>query len=297
MSRMVYFTRETWISLRRNLLMTLAGIMTVAVSLTLFGGIQLVQRLVDHGTSRWKNGVELEIFMQVDATDQQIAAVRGDLDGFVERTQVRDYRFLSKEDAYNEFKRIFRDQPALIESTTAEALPTSFRVAPTEAELTAGIANEFDSVSGVDEVLTPQDQIDRIIEVTRYIQWAFTVMAAVLLASSLFLIMNTIRLATYARRREIEVMKLVGASNWFVRIPFMAEGLIQGAIGAGFAFGLIFGLKVVLARFVEDRGAALWRGFYLLNSDAISIGLLVLAIGAAIGMLGSAIGLRRFLEA
>jgi cell division transport system permease protein len=297
MSRMVYFTRETWISLRRNLLMTLAGIMTVAVSLTLFGGIQLVQRLVDHGTSRWKNGVELEIFMQVDATDQQIAAVRGDLDGFVERTQVRDYRFLSKEDAFNEFKRIFRDQPALIESTTAEALPTSFRVAPTEAELTAGIANEFDSVSGVDEVLTPQDQIDRIIEVTRYIQWAFTVMAAVLLASSLFLIMNTIRLATYARRREIEVMKLVGASNWFVRIPFMAEGLIQGAIGAGFAFGLIFGLKVVLARFVEDRGAALWRGFYLLNSDAISIGLLVLAIGAAIGMLGSAIGLRRFLEA
>jgi cell division transport system permease protein len=297
MSRMVYFTRETWISLRRNLLMTLAGIMTVAVSLTLFGGIRLVQRLVDHGTSRWKNGVELEIFMQVDATDQQINAVRGELDGLVDTAQVRDYRFLSKEDAYSEFKRIFRDQPALIESTTAEALPTSFRVAPTEAELTAGIANEFDSVSGVDEVLTPQDQIDRIIEVTRYIQWAFTVMAAVLLASSLFLIMNTIRLATYARRREIEVMKLVGASNWFVRIPFMAEGLIQGAIGAGFAFGLIFGLKVVLARFVEDRGAALWRGFYLLNSDAISIGLLVLAIGAAIGMLGSVIGLRRFLEA
>jgi cell division transport system permease protein len=297
MSRFVYFTRETWISLRRNLLMTLAGIMTVAVSLTLFGGIRLVQRLVDHGTSRWKNGVELEIFMQVNANDQQIKAVQGELDGLVEGDQVRDYRFLSKEDAYNEFKRIFRDQPALIESTTPEALPTSFRVAPTEAELTAGVAERFQAVPGVDEVLTPQDQIDRIIEVTRYIRWAFTVMAAVLLASSLFLIMNTIRLATYARRREIEVMKLVGASNWFVRIPFMAEGLVQGAIGAGFAFGLIFGLKVVLARFVEDRGAALWRGFYLVNSDAISIGLLVLLIGAVIGMLGSAIGLRRFLDA
>jgi cell division transport system permease protein len=293
----VYFTRETWISLRRNLLMTLAGIMTVAVSLTLFGGIRLVQRLVDHGTSRWKNGVELEVFMQVDANDQQIKAVQKQLDGLVRDKEVRDYRFLSKEDAYNEFKRIFRDQPALVESTTPDALPTSFRVAPTKAELTAGISNQFKSVPGVDDVLTPQDQIDRIIEVTRYIRWAFTAMAIILLASSLFLIMNTIRLATYARRREIEVMKLVGASNWFVRIPFMAEGLVQGAIGAGLAFGVIFGFKAVLSNFVQNRGAALWRGFYLVNSDAISIGLLVLLIGAIIGVLGSWIGLRRFLDA
>ena len=108
-------------------------------------------------------------------------------------------------------------------------------------------------------------------------------MAGVLLASSLFLIVNTIRLATFARRREIEVMKLVGASNWFVRIPFMAEGLVQGAIGAGLAFGLVFGLKVVLSGFVEDRGAALWRGFYLVNGDAFAIGFFVLLIGAVIG--------------
>ena len=77
----------------------------------------------------------------------------------------------------------------------------------------------------------------------------------------------------------------------------MAEGLVQGAIGAGLAFGLVFGLKVVLGRFVEDRGAALWRGFYLVNGDALQIGLIVLFVGAAIGMAGSWIGLRRFLEA
>jgi cell division transport system permease protein len=296
MSRFIYFTRETWISLRRNLLMTLAGVMTVAVSLTLFGGIWLVQRLVDHGTSRWKNGVELEIFMKVDANEQQITSVRNDLEGLIADKQVRNYKFLNKADAYSEFKRIFKDQPALIESTTQDALPTSFRVAPTRGELTAEVAQRFEGVLGVDEVLTPQDQINRIIEVTRYIRYAFFAMAAVLLASSLFLIMNTIRLATYARRREIEVMKLVGASNWFVRVPFMAEGLVQGAIGAGLAFGVIFGLKVVLSNFVANRGAALWRGFYLLNWDAIQIGFFVLLLGALIGMVGSAIGLRRFLE-
>ena len=108
MSRFVYFTRETWISLRRNLLMTLAGIMTVAVSLTLFGGIWFVQRLVDHGTSRWKNGVELEIFMNVDANEQQIAEVKSELDDLIKNEQVRNYRFLNKADAYSEFKRIFQ---------------------------------------------------------------------------------------------------------------------------------------------------------------------------------------------
>lgn len=293
MSRLAYFVRETLISLRRNLLMTLAGIITVAVSLALFGGIRLVQTVVDHGTSKWKDGVELEIFMEVDAGEKQIEDVRGQLEA---DDDVRDFNFLTKDDAYNEFKRIFRDQPALIESTTPDALPTSFRVAPTEAELTEQVKRRFESVPGVDEVITPQEQIEKILDITRWINIVFTAMAFVLLASSIFLIVNTIRLATFARRREIEVMKLVGASNWFVRVPFMAEGLVQGAIGAGFAFGLIFLLKVVIADFVEGA-ERLWRGFYVTNADAIGIGLFVLVIGAGVGVLGSLIGLRRFLDA
>ncbi|GIU86901.1 MAG: cell division protein FtsX [Acidimicrobiia bacterium] len=293
MSRLAYFVRETLISLRRNLLMTLAGIITVAVSLALFGGIRLVQRVVDHGTSKWKDGVELEIFMEVDAGEAQIADVRAQLEA---DEDVRSFEFLTKEDAYEEFKRIFRDQPALIESTTPDALPTSFRVAPTEAELTEQVKRRFESVPGVDEVITPEEQIEKILDITRWINFVFTAMAVVLLASSIFLIVNTIRLATFARRREIEVMKLVGASNWFVRIPFMAEGFVQGAIGAGFAFGLIFALKIVIADFVAGA-QRLWGGFYVTNADAISVGVLVLVIGAGVGVLGSVIGLRRFLDA
>jgi cell division transport system permease protein len=293
MSRLAYFVRETLISLRRNLLMTLAGIITVAVSLALFGGIRLVQTVVDHGTSKWKDGVELEIFMEVDAGETQIAEVRSQLEA---DEDVRSFQFLTKEDAYEEFKRIFRDQPALIESTTPDALPTSFRVAPTEAELTEQVKRRFESVPGVDEVITPEEQIEKILDITRWINIVFTAMAVVLLASSIFLIVNTIRLATFARRREIEVMKLVGASNWFVRIPFMAEGLVQGAIGAGFAFGLIFALKIVIADFVSGA-QRLWSGFYVTNADAIGVGLLVLVIGAGVGVAGSVIGLRRFLDA
>ena len=150
---------------------------------------------------------------------------------------------------------------------------------------------------GVDQINTPAKEVKTLLNVTKWIRWAFFGLAAVLLASSLFLIVNTIRLATFARRREIEVMKLVGASNWFVRVPFMAEGFVQGAIGAGFAFGLVYFLKWLitkllkqpaqpaaavlreLPRRVRDRRCSCWRS------------------APASASLGSMIGLRRFLDA
>ena len=123
---------------------------------------------------------------------------------------------------------------------------------PTKPQLTQTIADEFQNVPGVKVVSTPAKQVKTLLTATRWIRLAFFVMAGVLLASSLFLIVNTIRLATFARRREIEVMKLVGASNWFVRVPFMAEGLVQGAIGAGFAVGLVYFLKWIITKLLPQ---------------------------------------------
>jgi cell division transport system permease protein len=297
MSRLGYFFRETLISLRRNLLMTLAGIMTVAISLFLFGGIMLLSRVVDHGTSRWSKGVELEVFMNVEATQGQIDDVRTQL---TDSKDVKRFRFLDKNDAYKEFKRIFKDSPDLVKNVTPAALPTSFRITPYDAKDTETIANRFETRSGVETVVTAEQQIKNMLHATRVVRYVFFAMAGVLLASSLFLIVNTIRLATFARRREIEVMKLVGASNWFVRVPFMAEGLVQGAIGAGISFGLVYVLKVVLHDLTNSHGSTretLWTGFYVTNADAITIGFVVLLIGALIGVVGSTIGLRRFLEA
>jgi cell division transport system permease protein len=299
MSRLAYFTRETLISLRRNLLMTFAGVMTVAVSLFLFGGILLVSRVVDHGTNKWKHGVELEIFMHVKASTHQIDQVREQLDALRAggaKAQIKSYRFLTKKDALAEFKKLFSDQPVLVENTTAAALPTSFRVVPTQPQLTAEVANQFQNVPGVDAINTPAKQVKTLLTATRWIRFAFFLMAGVLLASSLFLIVNTIRLATFARRREIEVMKLVGASNWFVRVPFMAEGLVQGAIGAGFAFGLVYLLKWIISNLLKHQKTLL-QPFYASSHDVFVIGTWVLLIGATIGVAGSMIGLRRFLEA
>ena len=292
MSRFAYFFRETTISLRRNLLMTLAGILTVAVSLFLFGGIVLVSRMVDHGTARWKNGVEFEIFNNPTATNPQIDAIREEL---AASPEVKTFRFLNKQDAYEVFKELFRGKPELTQNVSPEDLPTSFRVVPARAEYTESLVREFKGRTGVKRVISADQAVDNMLTATRAIRIAFFAMAGVLLASSLFLIVNTIRLATFTRRREIEVMKLVGASNWFVRVPFMAEGLVQGAVGAGIAFGLVYILKVILSDLVEGT-TNLFSSFYVTSADASWIGMWVLAIGAGIGLIGSAIGLRRFLE-
>jgi cell division transport system permease protein len=307
-----YITRETGISLRRNLLMTLAGILTVAVSLFLFGGVLLLSRMVDHGTSRWKNGVELEIFLcskssvpaasvpggqacAAEATPEQVEKVRAEL---AASPDVRRFRFLTKADAYKEAKRIFAGDPDLLANIDPEGLPVSFRVAPRKAELTEKVAAHFQSrpAEGIDEVLTAKEQVRRLLAGIRWIRGLFFTIAAVLLASSLFLIVNTIRLATYARRREIQVMKLVGATNWFIRVPFMCEGLIQGAIGAALAFAGVYTLRVILSDLV-GRSKNLFSAFYVTGGDAVAIGLLIVAVGATVGAMGSAIGLRRFLDA
>ncbi|MGQ0805532.1 MAG: cell division protein FtsX [Actinomycetota bacterium] len=290
-SKLRYFARETLISLRRNLLMTLAGILTVTVSLMLFGGILLFQKWVDHGTVQWKEGVEFEIFLAVNPTEEQVADVRQELDS---DPRVKRFFFLTKEDAYEEFKRLFSDKPDLVSETSPEALPPSFRVAPKRVEETKDLTAKYRTLAGVDSVITADEAIRDLIDVTSFLRWAFIGLALVLLASALFLIVNTIRLATFARRREIEVMKLVGASNWFVRIPFMLEGLVQGAVGAGLAVGGIFVLQRLFGT-IENR-EGFFEGFYVTTSNAGSIGIIVLLLGALIGVVGSSIGLRRFLR-
>ena len=292
-TRLSYFARETLVSLKRNLLMTIAGVITVTVSLCVLGGAWMLSTLVNHGTERWKNGVELEVFMNVDATEAQIAAVQRQL---VNDPEVRDFKYLTKDDALIEFRRLFKDQPDLVISVDAAALPSSFRVAPIKAELTKTVADRFQSQPGVDEVKTAEKQVRQLLSATAWIRTAFIGIFALLLFASLFLIVNTIRLATFARRREIEVMKLVGASNWFVRIPFMLEGLVQGVVGALIAFMAMLGLQNVLTNAIS-RNSDFSRGFYVTSGDAIMIGLMLVAIGAGIGVLGAIIGLRRFIEA
>jgi len=293
MGRIRYFARETVISLRRNLMMTIAGVLTVTVSLSLFGGSLLLSKWAGHGTERIKGGVKLEAFMQVHATEQQIADVRAALD---KDPEVKSFTFLDKEAAFAEFKEIFRKEPDLVKNINASSLPTSFRIAPAQAELTEGIQRRYQAMSGVDEVATPEKALKGLLDVTNKVRVGLIVLSLVLLVSSLFLIVNTIRLATFARRREIEVMKLVGASNWFVRVPFLAEGLAQGLTGAGIAVSAVIALKFFGFDKWFTNPNSIFIRFKVTESDVLVVAGLVVLAGVIIGLMGSIFGLRRFLR-
>jgi cell division transport system permease protein len=183
-----------------------------------------------------------------------------------------------------------------VQNVTADSLPTSFRVVPKKAEFTSAIRARYKTHEGVDQVVDPGQALRDLLDATNVVKYIFIGLSVVLLASSLFLIVNTIRLATYARRREIEVMKLVGASNWFVRVPFMAEGLVQGLIGAGLAIGSVIALKAIVFDDLLFATTGFFKTFYVTSGDATGVVALVLLLGMLIGLVGSVIGLRRFLR-
>ncbi len=292
LQRFFYFARETWQSLIRNWSMTVAGILTIAVSLVFLGGTILNNRRVGHGTARWKGNTGVEIFMRTDATELQKDDVQSALtkdsapDG-----SVKSWRFLSHEDALVEFKRLFRDDPEIANSVTdATTLPESYKVRVRDASDVDAVIDEYHIKAGVDAIVTPREEIKRRLDSLQKQRVLMLSLAGVLAVCAGVLIVNTIRLAIFARRREIEVMKLVGASNWFVRVPFMAEGLVQGVIGGFLAAGGVYFAKFGYEKwFYEDT-------YYVTGADAFFAGLVVLLMGAVLGIISSMFGLWRRLD-
>lgn len=295
MSRLGYFVRETLISLRRNLMMTVAGILTVAVSLALLGGALLFSRTVDNGFERILKGVEFEVFVNVDVGTTELADLDNAMIAAKQAGVVEDFEYLDQSAAYRDFLETFRNEPDVKGALIEGEVPTSYQGNLTSPNVLERFVEEFTGRPGVLRVNTPDEAAKGMRTADRWVRIILTILAVALAVSALFLIVNTIRLATYARRREIEVMKLVGASNWFVRIPFMAEGLVQGAVGAGMAFGVVQIFQRVLSKAL-DRSDNLFQTFYITNSDALSIGGFILLLGAMIGLAGSLLGLRRFLD-
>jgi len=146
-------------------------------------------------------------------------------------------------------------------------------------------------------VAVPSGTIHNIQEVSSILQKVFFALALILLLSASVLILNTIRLAIFARRREVSVMKLVGATNWFIRVPFMCEGVVQGVLGALFACLAVFSLHWVLDSFSNTKTGNIWYQMQLPTSEVVITTLFVLLIGVVIGSFGSYLGIRRFLDA
>lgn len=287
-----YASKETASNLKRNLLMSVAAVLIMAVSLSLVGATLLLRQGVNKQTVQWQDGVELSVFMQPTASQTQIDAIAAELGAIPE---VESSRFVDQTAAYEEFRTLFASSPEMIESVTPADLPPSYRVVPVKAEYTDVIGERFRGREGVREVTYAKDVIDKLVRETDEKQRLYMIMAVVLLISGVMLILVTIQLAIYARRREVSVMKLVGATNWFIRIPFMLEGVIQGLVGALIAGGLVFAFRNQLLGLISDSALANTELVATAREGLITAALLVL-IGTLVGAIGSAAAVRRFLD-
>jgi len=287
-----YVVRETATNLRRNLLMTSAAVLTVAVSLSLVGGALLLKQGVSKASLQWKGDVELSIFMKVGVAPNQSQAIERELS---QMPEVKKVIYIDQQEAFAEFKRMFENSPDFLESVEAKDLPTSYRVVPKRAEFVDVVGKRFANRAGVQDVVFAREAVQTLLRVTSALQIGIVIVAGVLLLSAVLLILNTIQMAIYNRRREVAVMKLVGATNWFIRIPFMLEGMVQGLVGAAAAFGVVALVRNLLAGAVGS-GDTLGNRLLPPSGDVVGTGLFVLFAGAAIGALGSAFAVRRFLD-
>jgi cell division transport system permease protein len=291
--RVEYLLKETGNNVVRNLALTVPAVLTVAVSLALFGVSLLLGSGADAFTKQWRGGIEFIVFMKPDAEAAQDQLVRNAVETSPE---VRSYKYFDKNAAYEEFKELFRDKPELIESVTADILPPSYRVVPKnpDADAVAALAAQFEGQPGVKEVRKATDVIRDVEDLTRYIKIGLWVTSVVLFAVSLLLILNTIFTAMTARRREIEVMKLVGATNWFIRVPFMLEGLVQGVAGAVVAIGATAVFKSQV--FPRIQRLEILESFQVDSGQLWTTSIWLLLIGCAIGVIGSLFGVSRYLD-
>ncbi len=250
---------EAWSGLRRNASMTFAVVVTMWVSLSLFGVGLLAAAQVELFKGRWYDKIEISVFMctpksravtcepGVATTQVQRSAIEGALRN---NAEVAEVFYESKEEAFAEFRVIYADSPVL-STMTVDMMSDSFRVKLKDPTKYAGLVSEVAGMPGVESVNDLRKLLDPLFAWLNLARWATIGASALLLLAAALQIGNTIRMAAHARRREIGIMRLVGASNWYIMLPFLLESLVAGLAGATLASATLAGIE----QFVIKDGA------------------------------------------
>ncbi len=291
MTRLRLIVSEALRSIGANLSTTFASVVSVLIGMVLIGVFVGIGTWLVSWSDDKKRELAVHVYVKDEATPKQIDQLRVQLESD-QRVKPGGITFVTKAEALAIMRK---RNPELTENLVSNPLPASFDVIPKRGEDTAALAAAVQNakLSAVDEVRHGKEVSERILQIARAIQLVFLVVVIVLLGASTILIANTIRLSIFARRREIEVMKLVGATNWFVRGPFMLEGVLTGLAGSVAAVALLFvGREIAVPRIlghIQDDPDVRALAFTWTAA-------LLIAIGLGIGAIGSGLTLRRFLR-
>ncbi|MEU5552863.1 MULTISPECIES: permease-like cell division protein FtsX [unclassified Micromonospora] len=241
--RMKYVLSEVLVGLWRNVTMTIAMIITMGVSLTMLGASGLIYTKVADMKQLYFENIEVSIFLEADVSEEQRTAIAGQLEADPLISQVT---YVNKDEAFQRFQEMFRDSPDLLSAVKADQLPESYRLRLVDPEQYRTIADQYTGTAGVDQVVDQSQVLDKIFNLFTAGQNIALVAAVAMAVAALLLVANTIQVAAYSKRREVAVMKLVGASNWFIQAPFVLEAVVAGLIGSVLGLGALVALKVFL---------------------------------------------------
>lgn len=294
--------RETWSGLRRNLAMTIAVIVTMAVSLSLLGAGLLTAMEVDLAKRTLYDKIEISVFLCTETstggrcedgkatTDAQREVIQSTLEA---NPEVAAVEYTSKEAAYEEFKTVFRDSP-VVASRTADDMQDSFTISLVNPENYEGVVSEARGLQGVQNVQDLRSVLEPMFRMLGALQWATITMSALLLVAAFLQIANTIRMAAFTRRREIGIMRLVGASNVYILLPFLLESLIAAVIGIALAAGaLTLGFWGIVIENAQTSITALpWIGW----GELVTAILAIAAVGIALAVIPTLMATRKYLR-
>jgi cell division transport system permease protein len=301
--RAQFVLHEVWIGLRRNLTMTIALIVVVAISLSLLGTGLLFVKQIDKTKTYWQGRVQLSVYLCTKtsvsaqcakngpATAAEVAQVRQDLRN---NSDVTSVSFQSQSEAYHQFKQEFAQNPSFVQAVTASDIPSSFEVKLRNTQADVGpVSQAIDGVPGVDQVVNDASILDRFYRLLEGARNAVVVIAIVLIIAAILLVANTIRLSAFNRRRETSIMRLVGASNFYVQLPFLVEGVIAGLIGWLVAAGLLVAVKSL---WLDSLQQYFQFNVQLSSADLVEVVALALIIGVLLCGATSFLTLRRYLR-
>ena len=304
--RLGFFLGEALGSMRRNWVMAMAAVITVFISTAILGAVLVTRDNLNQAGSSLKNRVLIEVFIKDAATEQQTSALEQKIQALQDAGVVKHYEYISKAEALKRFELKFGSR--ITQNLPINPLPASYEIQVKDANQVDAVAAKFFTDPAVDNDPGTHDGVKYAAETVRkmlgtinLIGYGMWIATGIFALAAVLLISTTVRLSIFARRREVEIMRLVGATNWFIRWPFVLEGFITGLIGAVFAAGFVWlcnwaisnWLKSSDVKFIDVRVFSMWW-----QSGTWPAGLLptLAVLGAVLGALGSVVALRRYLK-
>ena len=301
--RFSFFLSEAFGSMRRNWVMAMAAVITVFISTAILGAVLVTRDNLNQGATNLKNRVKIEVFIKDEATPEQTQALERKIQGL---NDVKSYKYISKEEALRRFRERFGER--IIANLQINPLPASYEVQVKNADRVDSVAQQFfndptvDNSPGThDGVKYARETVRKMLSTISLIEKGMWVTTGIFAAAAVLLISTTVRLSIFARRREVEIMRLVGATNWFIRWPFVLEGFITGLVGAMLAAAFVWVGNWGIANWIQSSqidflSLRIFRMWW--QGGAWPLGLMpsLAILGALLGAVGSLVALRRYLK-